>query len=178
MQNNSKKKKIYVYSDGNTLRYAEAEALPKKKEQKVVQPEKPNKKKVSEQTRRNREKAQHMGRGMALFLTTAVCATLFVSFRYLNLMSDMKSNQGEITELQNQLDELKTENSVTYSRLNSSIDLEDIYKRATQELGMVYAVDGQIVTYTAPASEYVEQYANVPQANSNNLLDEIIEIMK
>ena len=46
MQNNSKKKKIYVYSDGNTLRYAEAEALPKKKEQKVVQPEKPKKKKV------------------------------------------------------------------------------------------------------------------------------------
>lgn len=177
MQDN-KKKKIYVYSNGNTIKYSNTEPIPKRKNEPVKQPVAPKKKSVSTQTRRNRDKAASMNGKMTLFLASAVCITLFICFKYLNLMSDMKANQSQITMLQQELDELKTDNNVTSSRLSSSIDLEEVYKRATQELGMVYAVDGQIVTYTAPPSEYVEQYTNVPQADNNSLLDEIIEIMK
>lgn len=183
MQDNSKKK-IYVYNNGNALKYSNsnAEALPNRRQEPKRQPQRkqepPKKKSTSPQTRRNRDKAASLNGKMTLFLVGAVCVTLSVCVKYINLMSDMKANQSQITKLQQELDELKTDNNVTSSRLSSSIDLEEVYKRATQELGMVYAVDGQIVTYTAPPSEYVEQYSNVPQADNNSLLDEIIEIMK
>ena len=45
--------------------------------------------------------------------------------------------------------------------INSSIDYDYIYKVATEELGMVYASQNQIVTYDSEDSEYVVQYKDV-----------------
>ena len=45
--------------------------------------------------------------------------------------------------------------------INSSIDYNYIYKVATEELGMVYPSQNQIVNYDSEDSEYVVQYKDV-----------------
>ncbi len=47
-------------------------------------------------------------------------------------------------------------------RINASIDLDHIYKVATEELGMVYANPEQVLLYDKTESEYVRQYEDIP----------------
>ena len=49
------------------------------------------------------------------------------------------------------------------TRINTSIDLDNIYKIATEELGMVYANKGQVRMYNKTESEYVRQYEDIPE---------------
>jgi hypothetical protein len=41
--------------------------------------------------------------------------------------------------------------------------LDDIYKVATRELGMVYSQNGQIIRYDKQEDDYVKQYSDVPK---------------
>ena len=49
------------------------------------------------------------------------------------------------------------------TRINTSIDLDNIYKIATEELGMVYANKDQVRMYNKTESEYVRQYEDIPE---------------
>ena len=49
------------------------------------------------------------------------------------------------------------------SGLDSMTDLDEIYKIATTELGMVYSKPGQTVYYPQNSDDYVIQYKNVPE---------------
>ena len=43
------------------------------------------------------------------------------------------------------------------------MDLDHVYKVATEELGMVYANKNQILLYDKTESEYVRQYEDIPK---------------
>ncbi len=60
------------------------------------------------------------------------------------------------------MEQLKAENDATETRINTSIDLDYIYKVATEELGMVYANRDQVLLYDKTESEYVRQYEDIP----------------
>jgi len=60
------------------------------------------------------------------------------------------------------MNDLKLANDEEYSRITSSIDIEEIKRIAIGELGMNYALEGQIVTYTNECSDYVKQVAEIP----------------
>lgn len=49
------------------------------------------------------------------------------------------------------------ENDEEYNRINSNIDLEEIKRIAIGELGMTYAGEGQIITYSHVGNDYMRK---------------------
>ena len=141
------------YVHGNTVR--------------KIQPERRTteapKKKVNNTVRRNRERAKHMSPGYVLFLWAALVATGMILVYYIGLQSDITNSVKHISTLERQLNDLKVANEENYSRITSSVDLEEIRRIAIQELGMQYAQEGQIISFASENSDYVKQMAEIPQ---------------
>lgn len=120
-------------------------------------------KQLSHTARKNREKAGHMSLGYVLFLSAAMVLAGMILTRYIGLQSDITSSIKHISSLESELNALKLENDEEYSRITSSIDLEEVKRIAIQELGMRYAEEGQIVTFVGEGSDYVRQVADIPE---------------
>ncbi len=118
--------------------------------------------KVSHATRQNRERALQMNIGYVLFLVTAMVIAGFVLTSYIKLQSDITNSMKHIAKLESELNTLKMDNDETLSRLNSSVDLEEIRRIAIQELGMQYAAEGQIVVFDGEDNDYVRQTGEIP----------------
>lgn len=120
-------------------------------------------KKISNAARKNRERAKHMSAGYVLFLCMALVATGIILVNYISLQSDITNSVQHISSLEKQLNDLKLANDEEYSRITSSIDLEEIKRIAIQELGMQYAEEGQIISFASENHDYVKQMADIPQ---------------
>ena len=120
-------------------------------------------KKVSNSARKNRERAKHMSAGYVLFLCIAMVVTGIILTNYIGLQSDITNSVKHISTLEKQLNDLKLANAEEYSRITSSVNLEEIRRVAIQELGMQYAEEGQIVSFTSQNNDYVKQMADIPQ---------------
>lgn len=121
------------------------------------------KKKVNNNVRKNRERAKHMSPGYVLFLGAALMAAGIILVYYIGLQSDITNSVKNIASLERQLNDLKVANEEDYSRINSSVDLEEIRRIAIQELGMQYAKEGQIISFASENSDYVKQMAEIPK---------------
>lgn len=142
------------YVQGNTVRNLQ-------QEQEIT--ERP-KKKVNNSIRKNRERAKHMSAGYVLFLGAALAACGMILVYYIGLQSDITNSVKNISRLESQLNALKVANEENYSRISSSVDLEEIRRIAIQELGMQYAQEGQIISFASENSDYVKQMAEIPKA--------------
>lgn len=120
------------------------------------------KKRLSTAARKNRDKAVYMNLGYVIFLIAAMLVTGSVLINYIQLQSEITNNVEKISYMERQLNDLKLANDEEYSRITSSIDLEEIKRIAIGELGMRYASEGQIVTYTNEGSDYLKQVADIP----------------
>lgn len=141
------------YVQGNTVR----------KTQPVRQmPERP-KKRVSNSVRKNRERAKHMSAGYVLFLSAALISAGIILVYYIGLQSDITNSVKHIAALERQLNDIKVANEEDYSRISSSVDLEEIRRIAIQELGMQYAREGQIISFASENNDYVKQMAEIPK---------------
>ncbi len=121
------------------------------------------KKKVNNSVRRNRDRAKNMNAGYVLFLGMALVATGIILVYYIGLQSDITNSVKHISTLESQLNDLKVANEENYSRISSSVDLEEIRRIAIQELGMQYAQEGQIISFTSENNDYVKQMAEIPK---------------
>ena len=77
--------------------------------------------------------------------------------KYISLNSQITALSQGIETLESQINTLKAENDEYYGRIMSSIDLEEVREVAIMDLGMVYASEGQIITYDSRIDDYVEQ---------------------
>ncbi len=118
---------------------------------------------LSHSARKNREKANNMSLGYVAFLAVAMLISGFVLINYIQLQFDITNNIEYIASLESQLNNLKQDNDETYTKITSSVDLEEIKRIAIGELGMTYAAQGQIIMFTNNGSDYVTQYADIPQ---------------
>lgn len=118
--------------------------------------------KISNRTRKNRDKARHMSAGYVLFLCAALVVTGFILVNYIALQSDVTNSVEHISRLEKELNDLKLSNDEEYSRITSSVDLEEIKRIAIQELGMQYAEEGQIISFASESSDYVKQMEDIP----------------
>lgn len=144
----ARREEEYVY--GNTAR-----AL------RPVQVETPKSMQLSHRARRNRERAGHMNFGYVLFLTFAIVITGIGCLQYLKLQSEITNSVKRISVLESRLNEIKAENDDTESRIKGAVGLEEIKKRAMNELGMQYATPEQIVKYESDDTDYVRQYIDI-----------------
>ncbi|MBQ8591220.1 MAG: cell division protein FtsL [Lachnospiraceae bacterium] len=119
-------------------------------------------KKLSHTTRKNREKAHYMNFAYVMFLTSALVAAGFILIGYIQLQSDITNSVKNIARLESQLNNLRADNDEQLSRIESSIDLEEVKRIAINELGMRYADEGQIILYSGEGSDYVRQVAELP----------------
>lgn len=141
------------YVEGNTAR--QLELLPDLTEEQ-------DERRVPRNTiRKNREKASHMNPAYVLFLTVASVVTFMVCFHYIQLRSQITAHMKGIAALETELSDLKIENDAELSRVNNSIDLEEIKRIAMEELGMVYASKDQVIMYQDKDAEYFRQYESV-----------------
>lgn len=141
------------YVEGNTAR--QLEVLPE------LPPTQDSRRVPRNTIRKNREKASHMNPAYVMFLTVASVVTFMVCFHYIQLRSQITSRMKNIAALETELSDLKIENDAELSRVNNSIDLEEIKRIAMEELGMVYASKEQVILYEDKDAEYFRQYESV-----------------
>lgn len=120
-------------------------------------------KKTNNTARKNRDRAKNMSAGYVLFLCVALIIAGFTLTNYIGLQSDITNSVKHISTLEKQLNDLKLANDEEYSRITSSVNLEEIKRVAIQELGMQYAEEGQIISFSSENNDYVKQMADIPQ---------------
>ena len=114
-------------------------------------------------TRRNQEKALPMDLPFVIMLTIAAICTLYLCVNYLQLQSNVAARLNNIEALEKSIETLKADNDALETRIHTSVDLDYVYKVATEELGMVYANKNQVRLYNRTESEYVRQYEDIPE---------------
>ena len=113
--------------------------------------------------RRRQEKALPMDLPFVVMLTIAAICTLYLCISYLQLQSSITARLDRIETLEKSIETLKADNDALETRINTSVDLDYVYKVATEELGMVYANKNQVRLYNKTESEYVRQYEDIPE---------------
>ena len=113
--------------------------------------------------RRNREKALQMDLPYVLVLTAAAICALYLCVSYLKLQSSITARLNHIEALEESIEQKKADNDALETSINTSVDLDYVYKVATEELGMVYANRDQVRVYNKTESEYVRQYEDIPK---------------
>lgn len=147
-------------ADGRSRYYVQGSAVRKLDVTREI--ERKPQRKISNTARKNREKAKHMSAGYVVFLCAALMVTGVILVNYIGLQADITSSVKHISALEKQLNDLKLANDEEYSRITSSINLEEVKRIAIQELGMQYAQEGQIISFASENNDYVKQMADIP----------------
>lgn len=119
--------------------------------------------KTSSQVLKNRRRALSINAAYVFFLTAAAITAVVICFLYLSLQSDTVKRSENITALQKELAELTEKNDAAFQAAEDSVDLQEIWDRAVNELGMVYASQGRVVPYENPTNDCVKQYNDIPE---------------
>lgn len=118
-------------------------------------------KKLSAATRKNRERAKHMNLPYVLFLVLAMGMAIVMLVGYIQANAAVVNSVEKIASLENKYLNLKADNDEEYNRIVNSVDLDEVKRIAQEELGMHYATEGQIITYTDEMRDYVRQYSDI-----------------
>lgn len=143
-----------AYIDGNTVRKYDYDVVRELEKQPV--------KRISSQTRKNRERATLMNLGTVCFLFASLCVAGVILYGYLGLQAANTAAANEIAAMESQLNTMKLDNDEEYSRIMSSVNMEEIKTRAIENLGMQYAQEGQVIEVQSVTDDYVRQYQDMP----------------
>ncbi len=106
-------------------------------------------------------KESGMNPGFMIFMTLAMVLTGIVCVQYIRMQSSLTTYVNTISAMEIELQSLRAENDDYEKRINGAIGLENIKKRAMDELGMTYASDDQIVVYNSDGTDYVRQFVSL-----------------
>lgn len=150
----------HIEFDGSAARNL---AMPAPVEVPVKKEYEEEQKKVSRQTRKNRDKARHMSPVYVAFLTAVCGIIMFFAINYITLQSSIQMSLSQISALQSEIEAQDHLNSEAEARIAIACNVNDIFITATEELGMVYPDDGQVIYYDQTEREYVQQYEAIPK---------------
>ena len=146
--------KSYSYVEGSAVRKLQTAPARREKKRPVSH---------AQSARRTKIKAVPMNKGYIAVAAVAFVIVCVVLIGYVKLQSDITNHIMSISKLESQLNEMRLANDETYTKIMSSIDLEEIKRIAVNELGMKYAKEGQVVEYTGEGNDYVRQYGALPE---------------
>ena len=95
------------------------------------------------------------------FMLALIAVMTVMLIYYIKLQADVTSTSQQIANLEKQLTEIKAENDAAYNEINDSISLEEVRRRAIQELGMKYADRDQVVIYSGTEKDTVNQVSSL-----------------
>lgn len=145
-----------IYIDGNTARRLQTQELPQLEEEWQQRKERRERRK-----RKPQKSPMNIGYLFVMIVSMVIVCGILIS--YVNLQADITNRIENIASLESELNDLKLSNDEMYTKIMSQVDLEEIKRIAIQELGMKYAKEGQVVTYTGEGSDYVTQYSEIPK---------------
>lgn len=99
-----------------------------------------------------------------LFIMMTVALLLFGCIGILSSQSDITSGRRQIVKAEEELQRLRAENNSKEIFLQKSVDLNEVYRIATEELGMVYPSADQVIYYERSDGGYVRQYEDIPNS--------------
>ena len=134
----------YIY--GNTVR----------KQEKRIQKTYKRKKKISPQK-------EISCLGDLIFMITALIISSCILIGYLYIQNAYTMQVKHIEQLKERLNILTQYNKDELSRINQSINMEEIKKVALEELGMEPVRNGQILYYENTETDYVKQLSDIPK---------------
>lgn len=112
---------------------------------------------TSQITKKNRAKQYAWGPAYIALLTVCMVVACGMLMYRVKLEAMVTSQVATVNMLEKQLNDLKVKNDEEWSRINNSIDLEEIRRIAISELGMTYAQEGQIVKYEGGGEDYMRK---------------------
>jgi cell division protein FtsL len=104
-----------------------------------------------------------MNKGYIFVMIVAIVLVCIVLMSYVKLQSEMTNHISNISSLESELNDKKLANDETYTKIMSSVDLDEIKRIAVGELGMKYAKEGQVIEYEGEGNDYVRQYSDIPE---------------
>lgn len=103
-----------------------------------------------------------MSLGYLFFLVCALVMVGYALLGYIKLQAEITSHVETISKKESLLNDLTIGNEEEYTRLMSSIDLDEINQVARKELGMVNASSTQIIKVSGQTNDYVTQTRSIP----------------
>ncbi len=157
----SRNEERYYYIEGNAAR--KLNTVPQREVRPNRQPVPERERKTNARVEKNAQRAKAFDLRYTMALVVATVFLFGACVNMLSLQADITEQRRQIALLESNLNELKDTNNETSKRLDSSVDLTKVYDFATQELGMVYPGNDQVVSYKASNPDYVKQFKDVPK---------------
>lgn len=134
----------------------------------------------NESRRRRLQKEQETRMDLASFgfLTAAVICTFFVCISYLKVQGNVTNTSKKIAALESEIISIKNTNQIELEKIDDSVDLSYVYKVATQDMGMVHPDAEQIIQYEQVKSDYLKQFADIPEVKEESIVKKIIRKIK
>lgn len=148
-----RQEQMYVYGNAVPKREAEPKRAPGKN---------PGPKKAVRRKARQKKGAAGINPVYMVFLSAAAAVAVVICVGYLCLQADIVNRSERVASLQEELADLNEQNTTAYNAAESSVNLETVWERATGEMGMVYAAEGNLVEYESPEEDSVVQYGDIP----------------
>ena len=152
----------YNYIEGNAVRKLEPAYEPERE-----RPAEPQRKVDPERERRLRQRRKKQNvidfKFMLVISISCVCV-LMSTVSYLEKKSEITSRRSAIVAAQTELSQIVNENVAKEEKLNSMVDLSQIYAKASSEFGMKYADSQHTILYESSDPDYVRQYQDIPES--------------
>ena len=145
-----------LYVEGNTVRKLKVYETVR-----MTRPRRPlqkteRQKQVIRKVDRQKQAIRFSCVGISVAVLVALCVVM------LSLIVKNNDLSAEISRIESEWEELKSQNDSKEYDMNTSVDLNHVVEVATKELGMVRSTTGQIRTYDSADTEYVKQLAEIP----------------
>lgn len=151
----------HTYVDGNTVR--RIDTLPRRSEEERRREEERRQRLIR---RRILEQPVHMPwmDGVSvIFVAAAIAVTLYICFTYIQAQNQVYEQKNQVVQMEYSIASQKESNNDIYQEILDSVDLSEVYDKATRDLGMVQAQDKQIHKYKSKKSDTVKQYGKIPE---------------
>ncbi|MCH5266142.1 MAG: hypothetical protein J1F02_09600 [Lachnospiraceae bacterium] len=150
----TRERTVYVY--GSTARAMGAEPLRRYDEER-------QRRQLERQKQRPRVKPKKRIDKVSVFLTCLTfISAMVIGISYLHLQFQSTYLSKSVVNLQSEVVEMEKENATAAMNLENSLNLAQIYKKATKELGMTEAKNNQVFTYESKKSTQVRQHGSIP----------------
>ena len=120
-------------------------------------------------SRKSQKELSSINMASCVILIFAITITLFTCIDFIKIQAEVSSLNTRIIQSEKELSNLKDENRIRKAQLDASVDLNEIYDVATNELGMVVPNDDQVIYFESVKSGFVKQYENIPASAESNL---------
>lgn len=162
------------YYDGNAVR--KITAVPERdwrREEQRRENER-RQREISRNRNRRRQKAAGLDLKSLLFYMVALCVTIYMAVGYLQAQALMRANEKGLVAVQKEILAIQDENSAIKNSA-PTISLSEVYRIATEELGMVHPQNNQKIGYESSKPDYLKQYGEVPTGEKSNILSDILK---